>query len=111
MPVSTWLVLLAVLAIFVAWIVPPLRVEEARNEYVTKDGHTITVTGQFNGKQAVAEIVVFEWKGASMQRVLERAVAEAESRFGELAPHGGAASPMSRAERARAKVRRWLVSS
>ena len=111
MSVGAWLILLAVFAIFVAWLLPPLRVEGARHEYVTEDGRTITIKGQFDGNQAIAEIVVFEWKGGSMQRVLERAVAEAESQFGELELRSGAASPMSSAERARVRIRGWLVSS
>ena len=51
------------------------------------------MTARFDGKQATARIAVFEWKGGDIERVRERAVQEAESRFGELKSGSGWADP------------------
>ena len=111
MPTTLGWILLALLALFVLWVAVPLRHEHTGTEYRTADGHTITVRARFDGKQATAEVVLYEHKGADLRPVMDAAVAEAERHLGKLELGQGWADPaiVTRAERARAKVRSLLV--
>ena len=111
MPTTLGWILLALLALFVLWVAFPLRVEHAGTEYQTADGRTITVRGRFDGKQATAEVILYEHTGPELRPVMDAAIAEAEKHLGKLEQRRGWADPaiVTRAERARARVRSLLV--
>ena len=111
MPTALGWILLVLLALFVLWVAVPPRDERAGTEYRTADGQTITIRARFDGKRATAEVVLQEHTGADLRSVMASAAAEAERHLGQLERGGAWADPaiLTRAERARAKVRSLLV--